>query len=639
MPSQVEEPIPQSIPSLATERDIEMYDPFAGFFNNTPATNTTEAEGPDHHYPNPRQHEADGNLEEMQLDVPLTPVFLGTVAPDANTANPLNEDPMRWDPFADIVSLWERESTPQLFIPEGPLANLEHTDSTRPTPWKHTPLNKRPEWLAEDADDESEHEQPWQPIQLRRGHPIPDSAMMRIRRRWNYPDWTYANCFDVHKDSPELIRLRDDIRKYIRRKLKLKKYTYLRTADPADVSAYTRFPCGDVQPSLKHFRYDFNGTAQSAWNKCLTMLIAKRMAKKISQSCKDINVLALQISHHFGHLRNLYRIQQAEPSPSSNVRMREKKKEKAVENRRRARRHRRKQILDSYGLDTFSKIMENMPPEACSGDEMVGDPDNGGYLSIVKPEWRSKDPAITNWLRTMDNLHMASKYILDEPGPGRFPLPRVESDKTEPGKPPPDLPLPFYDEVFLNANPDLIPSLRIKHGHFDPTFPPEVQLRADRHKHIRSQTDKPLPATDPSLKHLRDLIRHFLDIEAGVDNSEEDDSDEGDEGGFIDRSRGNSEDERTQPPLPKSLHVDFASEREDAVARAQEIVSQHQNAPSHAPIASQSARARSTPEDSYDTLDRRLVQEIELGIEDFDMWRVGVKVRFDPHKSIMDLTS
>lgn len=95
----------------------------------------------------------------------------------------------------------------------------------------------------------------------------------------------------------------------------------------------------------------------------------------------------------------------------------------------------------------FVPILNAMPLEAMSGDESAHE--NGDAITNLK--WRN--PNVTEWFRTLDALHISTRFALnDRPLPGQFPHRRISSNRREViDKPPEGLPLNFYDPVWLNT--------------------------------------------------------------------------------------------------------------------------------------------------------------------------------------------
>lgn len=92
-----------------------------------------------------------------------------------------------------------------------------------------------------------------------------------------------------------------------------------------------------------------------------------------------------------------------------------------------------------------------MPAEAMSGDE--SDHAGGRVRYVVRaPNWRN--PAISSWMTTFDNLHLSTRFNGDgRATPGKFPRLRIRSTKRGVAKcaEVPGLPKNFYDEKWLNS--------------------------------------------------------------------------------------------------------------------------------------------------------------------------------------------
>lgn len=93
-----------------------------------------------------------------------------------------------------------------------------------------------------------------------------------------------------------------------------------------------------------------------------------------------------------------------------------------------------------------------MPKEACSEDEGFAMGDRLHYRKI-RPVWRSTAPDVVAWFKTLDHLHMSTRFKSDgKRKPGRIPRHRQEASGLQVSNPkvyPKGLPENFYDPTWL----------------------------------------------------------------------------------------------------------------------------------------------------------------------------------------------
>lgn len=115
-------------------------------------------------------------------------------------------------------------------------------------------------------------------------------------------------------------------------------------------------------------------------------------------------------------------------------------------------------------LAHWAVIWKYMNMEAMSGDETDYDHQTPEQAVITRLPWRN--PAVDNWLRLFDKLHLLSRFHGDgRPTPGQFPHHRVPSCRPERhiSHAAAGLPRNFYCENFLaRLNPSELRKLRIK---------------------------------------------------------------------------------------------------------------------------------------------------------------------------------
>ncbi|KAJ8085746.1 hypothetical protein PM082_004564 [Marasmius tenuissimus] len=143
-----------------------------------------------------------------------------------------------------------------------------------------------------------------------------------------------------------------------------------------------------------------------------------------------------------------------------------------LEDRRNARRRRRceirleqlflrNQMYSGPGWQGLMPAYDSLTPEMMSGDETDVE-DNTKFIK-TRVIWRSKE--LEDFLHLLSALYIASQYLNNgKYSPGEFPAPREDSQRPDSiyQQAPIGLPINWYDEIWLNAEPHRLASLRVK---------------------------------------------------------------------------------------------------------------------------------------------------------------------------------
>ncbi|KAG6875108.1 hypothetical protein C0992_005187, partial [Termitomyces sp. T32_za158] len=219
-------------------------------------------------------------------------------------------------------------------------------------------------------------------------------------------------------------------------------------------------------PDIHNLVLDFTTKETvTPWNKRAAELFAEEYVSHEEYSCKDHAQIEKVFFVHINYLGNIYR-KALEMEDLQDARDREKEKARIM--RRRLLYRRRKQAFNNSNvggmLSHWVVIWKYMKMEAMSGDETDYGPETPEQAVITRLPWRN--PAVDNWLRLFDKLHLLSRFHDDgRPTPGQFPHHRVPSYRLERhiSHAAVGLPRNFYCEDFLAClNPSELRKLEIK---------------------------------------------------------------------------------------------------------------------------------------------------------------------------------
>ena len=130
-------------------------------------------------------------------------------------------------------------------------------------------------------------------------------------------------------------------------------------------------------------------------------------------------------------------------------------------------------------MQRFNPLLNAMPYEAMSGDEeCTKAKDDTIRFEITNLRWRNPAPEIRAWFKTLDALHMSTRFAAnDRPLAGRFPHRRMPSKRMEPvDTPVPKLPRNFYDPNWLETLDEIECDILQIQPAIDLTFSPQISL-------------------------------------------------------------------------------------------------------------------------------------------------------------------
>jgi hypothetical protein len=130
-------------------------------------------------------------------------------------------------------------------------------------------------------------------------------------------------------------------------------------------------------------------------------------------------------------------------------------------------------------MQRFTPLLNAMPYEAMSGDEeCTKAKDDTIRFEITNLRWRNPAPEIRAWFKTLDALHMSTRFAAnDRPLAGRFPHRRIPSKRMEPVDiPVPKLPRNFYDPNWLETLDEIERDILQIQPAIDLAFSPQISL-------------------------------------------------------------------------------------------------------------------------------------------------------------------
>ncbi|KAH7903560.1 hypothetical protein BJ138DRAFT_1020430 [Hygrophoropsis aurantiaca] len=203
--------------------------------------------------------------------------------------------------------------------------------------------------------------------------------------------------------------------------------------------------------TASNFRIDITGFVMSDWNKSAAQVFAKAFLQQHNGCGKSRNEVAKAWLNHVETLKTQYILKSNQEVRSMEMHERRRGRKGTLYSRRLQTAYMYPQIANSAAT-----IVKQLGVDGMSSDESdlealgPGTSKTQVTYSIVQKQWRAS--AVTNWLRTLDSLHIRLRYKGEwKVSAGAWPHFRNPSLKTSSKPVVVELPLDFYASKWLNS--------------------------------------------------------------------------------------------------------------------------------------------------------------------------------------------